>query len=150
VAAAGRSRSRRVSLPGVAELLRPAAPGPDADDRRRASGREKHTQKITVYLSAEELLDLERARLALLRYGGAADRGRIVREAIAVLLADLDARGKDSLLARRIVTATITTPAIPTPTIPGPTIPGPAIPTELPGANRISGSIIGGSAGSAG
>jgi hypothetical protein len=41
--------------------------------------------------------------LALLRYGAAADRGRIVREAIAVLLADLDARGKDSLLARRIV-----------------------------------------------
>ena len=100
--AAGRGRSRRVSLPGVAELLRPAAPGPDGGDQRRASGREKHTQKITVYLSAEELLDLERARLALLRYGAAADRGRIVREAIAVLLADLDARGKESLLARRI------------------------------------------------
>ena len=103
--AAGRGRSRRVSLPGVAELLRPAAPGPvdpDGGDQRRASGREKHTQKITVYLSAEELLDLERARLALLRYGAAADRGRIVREAIAVLLADLDARGQDSLLARRI------------------------------------------------
>ena len=104
--AAGRGRSRRVSLPGVAELLRPAAaPGPDGGDLRRASGREKHTQKITVYLSAEELLDLERARLALLRYGAAADRGRIVREAIAVLLADLDARGKESLLARRIFTA---------------------------------------------
>jgi hypothetical protein len=106
--AAGRGRSRRVSLPGVAELLRPAAPGPvdpDGGDRRRASGRERHTQKITVYLSAEELLDLERARLALLRYGAAADRGRIVREAIAVLLADLDARGRDSLLARRIVRA---------------------------------------------
>ncbi len=102
--AAGRGRSRRVSLPGVAELLRPATPGPDDGDLRRASGREKHTQKITVYLSAEELLDLERARLALLRYGAAADRGRIVREAIAVLLADLDARGRESLLARRIVT----------------------------------------------
>jgi hypothetical protein len=103
--AAGRGRSRRVSLPGVAELFRPAAPGPvdpDGADRRRASGRERHTQKITVYLSAEELLDLERARLALLRYGAAADRGRIVREAIAVLLADLDACGQDSLLARRI------------------------------------------------
>jgi hypothetical protein len=101
--AAGRGRSRRVSLPGVAELLRPAAPvDPDGGDQRRASGRERHTQKITVYLSAEELLDLERARLALLRYGAAADRGRIVREAIAVLLADLDARGRESLLARRI------------------------------------------------
>jgi hypothetical protein len=85
--------------------LRPATPGPDGGDQRRASGREKHTQKITVYLSAEELLDLERARLALLRYGAAADRGRIVREAIAVLLADLDAQGKDSLLAHRIAAA---------------------------------------------
>ena len=103
--AAGRGRTRRVSLPGVAELLRPATPGPDGGDLRLASGREKHTQKITVYLSAEELLDLERARLALLRYGAAADRGRIVREAIAVLLADLDARGMDSLLARRIASA---------------------------------------------
>ena len=106
--ATGRGRSRRVSLPGVAELLRPATRGPvdpDEGDQRQASGRERHTQKITVYLSAEELLDLERARLALLRYGAAADRGRIVREAIAVLLADLDARGRDSLLARRIVRA---------------------------------------------
>jgi hypothetical protein len=100
--ATGRGRSRRVSLPGVAELLRPAAPGPDGGDERQASGREKHTQKITVYLSAEELFDLERARLALLRYGATADRGRIVREAIAVLLADLDARGRESLLAHRI------------------------------------------------
>ena len=103
--ATGRGRSRRVTMPGVAELVRPAAPGPDGGDHRRASGREKHTQKITVYLSAEELLDLERARLALLRYGAAADRGRIVREAIAVLLADLDARGRESLLAHRIVSA---------------------------------------------
>jgi hypothetical protein len=103
--ASGRGRSRRVSLPGVAELLRSAARGPDGGDQRHASGREKHTHKITVYLSPEELLDLERARLALLRYGAAADRGRIVREAIAVLLADLDARGKDSLLALRIARA---------------------------------------------
>ena len=112
--AAGRGRSRRVSLPGVAELFRPAAPGPvgpDGGDQRRASGREKHTQKITVYLSAEELLDPERARLALLRYGAAADRGRIVREAIAVLLADLDACGRDSLLARRIASPTRADPA---------------------------------------
>ena len=101
--ASGRGRSRRVSLPGVKELLRPtAAAGPDSNEQRRASGREKHDQKITVYLSAEELLELEQARLALLRFGIPADRGRIVREAIAVLLADLDAQGKESLLARRI------------------------------------------------
>jgi hypothetical protein len=100
--AAGRGRSRRVSIPGVAELLRPAAPGPVASDERQATGREKHDQKITVYISAAELLDLEQARLALRRYGFVIDRGRLVREAIAILLADLDARGKDSLVARRV------------------------------------------------
>jgi len=100
--AAGRGRSRRVSIPGVAELLRPAAPGPVASDERQATGRERHDQKITVYLSATELLDVEHARLALRRYGFVVDRGRLVREAIAILLADLDARGKDSLVARRV------------------------------------------------
>ena len=100
--AAGRGRRRRVSIPGVAELLRPAAPDPVASDERQATGREKHDQKITVYLSAAELLDLEHARLALRRFGFVLDRGRLVREAIAILLADLDARGKDSLVARRV------------------------------------------------
>jgi len=103
--AAGRargSRSRRVSLPGIAELLRPAAPGPSADDGRHASGRESHPHKITVYLSANELLDLERARLALRAHGMPVDRGRLVREAIAVILADLDADGAASLVARRL------------------------------------------------
>jgi hypothetical protein len=66
------------------------------------TGRERHDQKITVYLSAAELLDLEHARLRLRRFGFVLDRGRLVREAIAILLADLDARGKDSLVARRI------------------------------------------------
>jgi hypothetical protein len=32
----------------------------------------------------------------------AADRGRIVREAIAVLLADLEVHGEDSVLVRRL------------------------------------------------
>ena len=100
--AAGRGRSRRVSIPGVAELLRPVAPDPVASDERQATGREKHDQKITVYLSAAELLELEHARLALRRFGFLVDRGRLVREAIAILLADLDARGKDSVVARRV------------------------------------------------
>ena len=98
----GRTRSRRVSVPGVAELFRPVVPQPDTADERQATGRERHDQKITVYLSAAELLDLEHARLKLRRFGFVLDRGRLVREAIAVLLADLDARGKDSLIARRI------------------------------------------------
>jgi hypothetical protein len=98
---AGRGRSRRVSIPGVAELLRPAVPVPASSDERQATGREKHDQKITVYLSATELLDLEHARLRLRRFGFVLDRGRLVREAIAILLADLDARGPDSLVVRR-------------------------------------------------
>ena len=91
-------------MPGVAELLRPAVPLPETCDERQATGRERHDQKITVYLSAGELLDLEHARLKLRRFGLVVDRGRLVREAIAILLADLDARGNDSLAARRIRT----------------------------------------------
>ena len=95
-------RKTRVSVPGVAELFRPTVPMPATSDERQATGRERHDQKITVYLSATELLDLEHARLRLRRFGFVLDRGRLVREAIAILLADLDARGKDSLVARRI------------------------------------------------
>jgi hypothetical protein len=96
----------------MAELFRSAKAGMDtvhpdsvshaADHHRSASGRESHTKKITVYLSADELLDLEQARLILRGYGISADRGRLVREAIAVMLADLDARGDDSVLAKRL------------------------------------------------
>lgn len=70
---------------------------------RSPSGRERHEEKITVYLSPEELFDLDQARL-LLRgdLGLAADRGRIVRESIAVLIADLEAKGEQSILARRL------------------------------------------------
>ena len=99
---ARRSGSRRVRVPGVAELLRPASEVPVGASERQASGRESHTHKITVYMSGGELLDLERARLTLRNYGISADRGRVVREALAVLLADLDAEGPESLLARRL------------------------------------------------
>lgn len=98
-------RKTRVSVPGVAELFRPAIALPATSDERPATGRERHDQKITVYLSATELLDLEHARLKLRRFGFVLDRGRLVREAIAILLADLDARGKDSLIARRITSS---------------------------------------------
>jgi hypothetical protein len=69
----------------------------------RARSRVKHEEKITVYCSAEELLALETARLSLRGdHGVVADRGRIVREAIAVLIADLDAHGDDSVLVQRL------------------------------------------------
>ncbi len=70
---------------------------------RRPSGRQRHEEKITVYCSAEELVDLEHARLALrAEHGLAIDRGRIVREAVAVVLADLEAKGETSILVRRL------------------------------------------------
>ena len=104
--AAGRSRPRRVSLPSVAGLLRPAAPGPAGE-----IGREAHPHKITDCLSAQELADLERARLALRACGVTVDRGRLVREAIAVLLADLAFEGEASLVARRLGSAAGPDPA---------------------------------------
>ena len=128
--AAGRargSRPRRVSLPGVAELLRPVGPGPASDSGRQASGREAHPQKITVYLSADELLDLERARLTLLAHGVGVDRGRLVREAIAVLMMDLEAGIDASVVARRLGAPARPRPAAPARAAPSgawPTVPG--------------------------
>lgn len=70
---------------------------------RQPTGREKHDEKITVYVSPAELVELERARLALRAdHGLAVDRGRIVREAVAVVIADLEAKGADSILVRRL------------------------------------------------
>ena len=87
--------------PATAPVLQPkiATRGRPA----RGAQRTKHDEKITVYISAEELLALETARLTLrAEHGLAADRGRIVREAISVLLADLAERGEDSVLVRRL------------------------------------------------
>ena len=67
--------------------------------RPRTSGRVRHDEKMTVYLSSDELLDLEDARLALRRrHGMAVDRGRLVRAAVALALTDLDENGEDSAL----------------------------------------------------
>ncbi len=85
----------------------PAAARPVRIGRRtvdaRPTGRERHDEKITVYLSPEELVELEGARLALRgEHGLAVDRGRIVREALSVVLADLEARGDASTIVRRL------------------------------------------------
>ena len=115
--------NRRASLPGADELFRSTGSG--QQQRRRpeptrsetqqrgraaaeeaapeASGRVRHDQKITVYLTSQELLDLEQARLRLrAEFDLGVDRGRIVREAIAELLQDLHDRGPDAALVRRL------------------------------------------------
>jgi hypothetical protein len=82
--------------------MRPARRVRSAADRS-PSGRERHEEKITVYCSPEELLDLETARLHLRGdHGIAIDRGRIVREAVAVIIADFEAKGEASILVRRL------------------------------------------------
>ncbi len=84
-----------------APTLQPHTPTRGRPARNRE--RTKHDEKITVYISQDELLALETARLILRgQHGVAADRGRIVREAIAVLLADLEERGDDAVLVRRL------------------------------------------------
>jgi hypothetical protein len=70
---------------------------------RTPSGRVKHDEKMTIYVTADELLDVEHARLELRRsHGLAVDRGRLVRAAVAMALADLDANGADSALVTRL------------------------------------------------
>jgi hypothetical protein len=118
---------RRVSLPAADDLFRPTDPTaeelaaeahvravPDATSRpepseseapgkRKPSGRVRHDEKMTVYVTSDELLDLEQARLVLRReHGLAVDRGRLVREAVAMVLADFDRNGDDSALVRRL------------------------------------------------
>ena len=95
---------------GVASNSQKSKRGVRSTPRRRVttvdrspSGREKHDEKITVYLSPDELFDLDQARLTLRGdLGLAVDRGRIVRESIAVIVADLEAKGDQSILARRL------------------------------------------------
>lgn len=84
-----------------------SSPAPAPKRRRttsgRPTGRVRHDEKITVYVSPEELIDLENAKLALrAQHGVAVDRGRIVREALAVVVADLEQRGDESIIVRRL------------------------------------------------
>ncbi len=83
--------------------MQPTGPLMRGRPARGRAERTRHDEKITVYISADDLLALESARLTLrAQHGLAADRGRIVREAVTVLLADLAERGDESVLVRRL------------------------------------------------
>lgn len=111
----------RASLPGASELFRPtrgaaeeptpasratampAAQPDDAPVRPVATGRVRHDQKITVYFSSEELFALEDATLELKRrHGLSLDRGRLVRTAVALALADLAEHGADAAVVAEL------------------------------------------------
>ena len=69
----------------------------------KTSGRERHDEKITVYVSADELVAIEQARLVLrAEHGVAVDRGRLVREAVAEMLLDLEQHGETSVVVGRL------------------------------------------------
>jgi hypothetical protein len=71
--------------------------------RTQPSGRVRHDEKITIYVTADELLALEHTRLRLrAQHGLAVDRGRIVREAIHLALQDVAEHGDASALVRRL------------------------------------------------
>lgn len=57
---------------------------------------------MTFYCTREELLALERARLALREHGLSVDRGRIVREALSYTLAEFEANGAAAVLVDRL------------------------------------------------
>ena len=107
--------SRRVRVPTADDIFRPTAVPDQGGDpsqvvelpaktpARTASGRVKHDEKMTIYVTSDELLDVEHARLELRRsHGLAVDRGRLVRAAVAMALADLDTNGADSALVKRL------------------------------------------------
>lgn len=118
--------SRRASLPGAEELFRRTSADrgrPEPDERPQEAKSTKlqvaapeapeapapprrgprHDEKITFYCTSEDLMGLERARLKLRgEHGIAADRGKIVRAALAYVLEDFDARSNDSILLRRL------------------------------------------------
>ena len=89
---------------GEPSEVQPTAEGKPAA-KRTPSGRVRHDEKMTVYVTADELLDIEHARLTLRRVGLSVDRGRLVREALALVLADLEHNGDDSVIVQRLMQA---------------------------------------------
>ena len=95
-----KSTSRQVAKSTKLQVAQPEAPAKAQAPDRKAP---KHDEKVTFYCTAEDLMELEKARLTLrAEHGVAADRGRIVRAALAYVLEDFSARGDDSILLRHL------------------------------------------------
>ncbi len=109
---------RRVNLPAADDLFRPTAskaparspratPSDDADERKgtdgAVSGRGRHDEKRTVYVTSDELSYREHARRAMRReHGGVVDRGRSGRAALAPILAAFNPPGANRALGRSL------------------------------------------------
>jgi hypothetical protein len=118
--------SRRARLPGADELFRPTGSprrgaAAERDDKSPRQQGEKstnlqvaeatpaarkgprHETKVTFYCTNADLTALDGARLTLRsQHGVGADRGKVVRTALAYVLEDFEARGEDSILLRRL------------------------------------------------
>ncbi|MGI8775414.1 MAG: hypothetical protein ACR2KQ_10500 [Actinomycetota bacterium] len=118
--------SRRASLPGADELFRRTTERPDAREAEQSPQVTKstklqvattpeesapevpkkaprHDEKITFYCTSDDLMAIESARLTMRsKHGVAADRGKIVRAALAYVLEDFAARREDSILLHRL------------------------------------------------
>jgi hypothetical protein len=95
-----KATSRQVAKSTKLQVAQPEAPAKTQAPDRKAP---KHDEKVTFYCTAEDLMELEKARLTLrAEHGVAADRGRIVRAALAYVLEDFTARGDDSILLRHL------------------------------------------------
>jgi hypothetical protein len=120
--------SRRASLPGADELFRQTGTARRGDPAERrtedkATPRQadkstnlqvaaeapaapkgpRHETKVTFYCTNADLTALDGARLTLRsKHGVGADRGKVVRTALAYVLEDFEARGEDSILLRRL------------------------------------------------
>lgn len=106
--------SKRTTLPSADELFRKTTTAPEDSPASRptnlqvakgTSGQKgpRHEEKVTFYCTPDELTRLERARLGLradLKIS--ADRGRIVRAALAEILDDFENRGANSSLVRKL------------------------------------------------
>ena len=125
--------SPRASLPGAEELFRRTSPEKIAPRKSSSTDQQdakstklqvasdpapaapveivkadkkapRHEEKVTFYCTAEDLMAIEQTRLKLrAEHGVAADRGRIVRAALAYVLEDFEARADDSILLRRLI-----------------------------------------------
>lgn len=120
--------SRRASLPGADELFRPTSSprrGGTAEKEDKSSRKQgekstnlqvatstseaaekktpRHETKVTFYCTNADLTTLDKARLTLRsEHGVGADRGKVVRTALAYVLEDFETRGEDSILLRRL------------------------------------------------
>jgi hypothetical protein len=88
-----------VRLPAADDLFRPTGEAPEVDAARDGHRDERRVRAVPP---AD---DTRSRRPSGLRrdHGLAVDRGRMVREAIALVLADLEEHGLDSLLVQRLI-----------------------------------------------